>query len=33
MPLFSNTSGVNIHGGTFYEIGGDMHLENNQLAV
>ncbi|KAJ7245778.1 hypothetical protein C8J57DRAFT_1082146 [Mycena rebaudengoi] len=30
MPLFSNTSGVNIHGGTFYEIGGDMHLENNQ---
>ncbi|KAJ7262610.1 hypothetical protein C8J57DRAFT_1632541, partial [Mycena rebaudengoi] len=29
MPLFSNTSGVNINGGNFYEIGGDMHLENN----
>ncbi|KAJ7262587.1 hypothetical protein C8J57DRAFT_454824 [Mycena rebaudengoi] len=33
MPLFSNTSGVNVHGGTFYEIGGDMHLENSQQLV
>jgi hypothetical protein len=33
MPLFSNTSGVNIHGGTFYQSDGDMHLENNQQLV
>ncbi|KAJ7234997.1 hypothetical protein C8J57DRAFT_1248923 [Mycena rebaudengoi] len=33
MPLFSNTSGINIHGGTFYQSDGDMHFENNQQLV
>ncbi|KAJ7245800.1 hypothetical protein C8J57DRAFT_1190786 [Mycena rebaudengoi] len=33
MPFFSNTSGVNIHGGTFYQSDGDMHLKNNQQLV
>ncbi|KAJ7262608.1 hypothetical protein C8J57DRAFT_454965 [Mycena rebaudengoi] len=29
MPFFSNSSGVNINGGSFYEIGGDMHLSRD----
>jgi hypothetical protein len=36
MPLFSNIYGVNINGGNFYDVGGDMHwhVENNQqLAI
>ncbi|KAJ7262562.1 hypothetical protein C8J57DRAFT_454711 [Mycena rebaudengoi] len=33
MPFFSNISGVNIHGGTFYQSDGDMHLETNQQLV
>ncbi|KAJ7245721.1 hypothetical protein C8J57DRAFT_1678964, partial [Mycena rebaudengoi] len=30
MPLFSNISGVNIHGGNFYDVSGDMNVQNNQ---
>ncbi|KAJ7248311.1 NACHT domain-containing protein [Mycena rebaudengoi] len=33
MPLFSNTSGVTINGGTFYQSDGDIHLENNQQLM
>ncbi|KAJ7248347.1 hypothetical protein C8J57DRAFT_1672817 [Mycena rebaudengoi] len=33
MPLFSNTSGVNIHGGSFYDVSGDMNVQNNQQLV
>jgi hypothetical protein len=34
MPLFSHTSGVNINGGSFYDVGGDMIVQNSeQLAV
>ncbi|KAJ7248315.1 hypothetical protein C8J57DRAFT_1189539 [Mycena rebaudengoi] len=30
MPLFSNTSGVNIYGGNFHDVAGNMNIENNQ---
>ncbi|KAJ7245803.1 hypothetical protein C8J57DRAFT_1190790 [Mycena rebaudengoi] len=34
MPLFSHTSGVNINGGSFYDVSGDMIVQNSeQLAV
>ncbi|KAJ6573607.1 hypothetical protein B0H10DRAFT_2237055 [Mycena sp. CBHHK59/15] len=33
MPLFGNSSGVNITGGNFYDVAGDMNFHNQQLAI
>ncbi|KAJ6608444.1 hypothetical protein B0H10DRAFT_526136 [Mycena sp. CBHHK59/15] len=34
MPFFSNSSGVHISGGTFYDAAGDVNVQNNQqLAI
>ncbi|KAJ7489211.1 hypothetical protein FB451DRAFT_1362173 [Mycena latifolia] len=33
MPLFSSVSGVHITGGSFYDVSGDLNVQNNALAV
>lgn len=33
MSLFSNSLGINTHGGTFYSAGGDANIQNNQQLV
>ncbi|KAJ7489213.1 hypothetical protein FB451DRAFT_1224054 [Mycena latifolia] len=33
MPLFSSVSGVHITGGSFYDVSGDLNIQNNALAV
>ncbi|KAJ7436899.1 hypothetical protein B0H11DRAFT_2294626, partial [Mycena galericulata] len=33
MPLFSSSSGVQINGGNFYDIGGDLNLESAHVAA
>ncbi|KAJ7489254.1 hypothetical protein FB451DRAFT_1390418 [Mycena latifolia] len=33
MPFFASSSGVQINGGRFYDIAGDMNLQNTQLAA
>ncbi|KAJ7245809.1 hypothetical protein C8J57DRAFT_759072 [Mycena rebaudengoi] len=30
MPLFTNISGVNIYGGNFHDVAGNMNIQNNQ---
>ncbi|KAJ7248041.1 hypothetical protein C8J57DRAFT_1140005, partial [Mycena rebaudengoi] len=33
MPLFSNSTGIHISGGNFYNVGGNLNIRNNQQLL